>query len=82
MTDHFIIAAAGDRVIAFHVDRAVGLVDIAERDVEDARKVTAASEYLDGIVKMADGLILIHDPATFLSRAEGGALDAALEKLA
>jgi len=77
-SDHIIIVAAGDRVVAFLVDRAVGLVDVLERDVEEAGKVTAASEYLDGIVKMPDGLILIHDPATFLSRAEGAALDAAL----
>ena len=79
MSDHIIIAAAGSRVVAFQVDRAVGLADVPEHHVEEARKVTVAAEYVDCIVSMPDGLILIHDPAVFLSRAEGSALDRAMD---
>jgi len=78
ITDHFVVARAGKRVVAFQADRALGLFDVAEKDVENAKMVTPSAEYLEGIVKMPDGLVLIHDPATFLSRAEGVALDAAM----
>lgn len=78
VSDHLIVAAAGARVVAFQVDRAVGLVEVPERSIAEAREVTQAAEYVDCVIVMPDGLILIHDPATFLSRSEGRALDAAL----
>jgi len=78
ISDHMIIATAGSRVVAFQADRAVGLVEVQGLDVETAREVTAAAEYLDCIIAMPDGLILIHDPAVFLSHAEGASLDAAM----
>jgi purine-binding chemotaxis protein CheW len=81
ISDHMIIASAGARVFAFQVDRAVGLVEVMEQDIETARGVTAASAFLDCIVAMPDGLILIHDPALFLSLAEGSSLDAAMARL-
>lgn len=77
-SDHFIIALAGGRIAAFHADRAVGLVDVGAQDVETATAATSATEYLDGIVKLPDGLVLIHDPASFLSGAESAGLDRAL----
>jgi len=78
VSDHMIIATAGSRVVAFQADRAVGLVEVMDKDIEQARKVTPAAEYLDCIIAMPDGLILIHEPAVFLSHAEGASLDAAL----
>jgi hypothetical protein len=35
-------------------------------------------DYVDGVAKLADGTILIHDLATFLSLEEAARLDAAL----
>jgi purine-binding chemotaxis protein CheW len=78
ITDHFVVAWAGERIVAFQADRAVGFFDATEKDVEDAKGVTPVAEYLSGIVKMPDGLVLIHDPATFLSRAEERELAVAL----
>jgi len=78
VTDHFVIARAGARTVALHADRAIGLLEVAESNVEEAKKVTPAAEYVEGIVKMPDGLVLIHDPATFLSTAESERLDEAL----
>ena len=78
--NHFVVARAGERTVAFLADQALGLFDVAEDAVEKAKEVTPSAEYLEGIVKMPDGLVLIHDPATFLSRAEEVALDIAMRE--
>jgi len=78
VTDHFIVARAGERIVALQADQAIGLYEVAEGDIEEAKRVTPAAEYVEGIVKMPDGLVLIHDPATFLSTAESERLDEAL----
>jgi purine-binding chemotaxis protein CheW len=77
-TDHFLIAQAGERVVALRVDRATDLVQLGEADVEDAKGVVPGAEYVAWMARHADGLILIHDLRTFLSRAESDALAEAL----
>jgi len=78
VSDHFVVVRAGERVCAIQADRAVGLVEVSSQDVESAKAVTPSVEYLEGIVKMPDGLVLIHDPVSFLSRAEEALLDVAM----
>ena len=76
--DHLVFADAGSRVVGFRVDRALDIVYVSEDRVEAARSVTPAAEYIEGFAKLDDGLVLIHDPASFLSRAESAKLDEAL----
>ncbi len=77
-TDHLIVASIGDRRVALRVDRAIELVQCAASDVEDARGVVPGVEYVAGVAKLPDGLVLIHDLRTFLSAAEATALAASL----
>jgi purine-binding chemotaxis protein CheW len=77
-TDHLIVARLEDRRFALRVDRAVDVIAVARGEVEDGREAIPGSEYVAGILKLHDGLILIHDLRTFLSAEEATALDEAL----
>lgn len=76
-TDHLILAWAGPRLVAIRADRALELAQIDGDKVEDSDAV-GGSQYLAGVAKLGDGLVLIHDLQTFLAQAEVVALDQAL----
>jgi purine-binding chemotaxis protein CheW len=75
LTDHLLVATARERIVALHVDRVIGLMPIADGVIEDARHSVSTAEYVAGVAKLPDGLILIHDLATFLSQAEAEELE-------
>lgn len=74
-TDHLIVAWAGPRLVALRVDRALDLARLEAGDVEDAKAVVPGADYVAGVAKLPEGLVLIHDLRTFLSQAEAAALD-------
>lgn len=74
-TDHLVIARASERVVALRVDRAADILTLAAHQIEDIGAVAPASEYVAGVAKLPDGLLLIHDLASLLSDAEAEALD-------
>jgi purine-binding chemotaxis protein CheW len=76
--DHFIVARAGGRLAALHVDRAVELIRLEAADLEDARGLAAGVECVAWVARTPHNLVLIHDLATFLSRAEAAALEEVL----
>jgi purine-binding chemotaxis protein CheW len=77
--DHFILVRTSSRVAALHVDTVTDLVDVDDRATTDStRQVTGAAE-VAGVATLPDGLVLIHDVETFLSRAESDTLSAALD---
>lgn len=76
--DHLVLAWAGDRLVALRVDRALDLVRLGADVVEDAQRLTPGAEYVAGVAKLPEGLVLIHDLRTFLSEAEATALGEAL----
>jgi purine-binding chemotaxis protein CheW len=76
--DHFIVARAGERLVALHVDRATDLVRLNAADLEAARGLVPGTEYVAWVAKVPNNLVLIHDLPTFLSRAEAAVLDEAL----
>ncbi len=75
--DHFIVARAGQRVVALRVDRAVDLVRLEPADVEEAGAVVPGVEYVGWVARLPHDLVLIHDLRTFLSQDEAAALDGA-----
>jgi purine-binding chemotaxis protein CheW len=76
--DHLIIARAGPRIVALHVDRADDLRTIDAAAVEEPHTHLRSPNFVSGVVAVEDGLILIHDLATFLSEAEAEALEQAV----
>ena len=77
-SQHFIVADAGPRRVALRVDSAMDLVAVTEDAIESAARATPGARYTEGIARLADGLIVIHDLERFLSLDEGREVDAAL----
>jgi purine-binding chemotaxis protein CheW len=75
---HFVVAHAANRVVALRVDQAIELLAVEESAIESAALVAPGSDYVAGIAKLPDGLIVIHDLDRFLSLEESSSLDAAL----
>lgn len=73
--DHLILAWAGPRLVAIRADRALDLARVEAGDIEDATTVVPDADYVSGVAKLSDGLVLIHDLRTFLKEAEAVALD-------
>lgn len=78
--DQFLIVRAAGRVLALVIDDAQGLVECQPGDVEQADGSVPGLEQFGGVVRLPDGLLLIHDLAQFLSRHDELALDQALER--
>ena len=79
LSNQLIIANTSRRAVALLVDEVSGVVEISEREMIEAGKILPDMDYVEGIVKLEDGLILIHDLNTFLSIEEEKALDDAMK---
>jgi purine-binding chemotaxis protein CheW len=62
------------------VDEVRGIIKQAQEEVVPAEVVLPGVNYVEGVVKLEDGMILIHDLDGFLSLEEEKALDRALKK--
>lgn len=77
--DQMMIAHTARRALCIVVDAVTGVLEYSPQQSAEAREVLPDLRYVDGVVKLADGLILIHDLDTFLSLEEETALDRAME---
>ena len=80
LSDQLLIIKTVRRTIAFTVDNVDGVINIARDQCADAESVIPGREYVKGVVKLEDGMILIHDPDTFLSLEEECAIDEAIKE--
>jgi purine-binding chemotaxis protein CheW len=76
--DHFIIAQTQRRKVALVADYVAEIRELADREMESTRQSLPFVEYLQGVAKIEDNLILIYDLDRFLSLDEERILDAAL----
>ena len=79
LSDQLVIAHTTRRPVALVVDAVTGVLEYSGREAVGARDIVPGMEYVEGVVKMADGLVLIHDLDRFLSLDEVTALDRAIE---
>jgi purine-binding chemotaxis protein CheW len=77
-SDHFIVASAGPRGVILHVDGATHLALLDETSIQPSQSLGPSATYVAGVAMLEDGMVLIHDLATFLSDAEAASLDEAL----
>jgi len=80
LSDQLIIAHTSRRTVALVADAVSGVIERSEQEVIAAEKVLPGIEYVEGVVKLEDGMILIHDLNKFLSLEEEQALDNAMKK--
>lgn len=78
LSDQLIIARTSRRAVALVADAVTGVIDVPGEKVTAGGEVVPGLEYVEGVARLEDGLILIHDLAAFLSLDEEQALDEAL----
>ena len=76
ISDQFMIAHTSRRRVALVVDAVFGVIE--RTDVISMQKVVPGIEYVEGIVDLDDGMILIHDLDKFLSLEEERTLNQAM----
>lgn len=79
LTDQIVIAHTARRAVALVVDAVTGVLEYPEQEAVAARDILPDAEYVEGVVKLKDGLILIHNLDQFLSLEEETSLHRALE---
>ena len=78
--DQFIIARARFLTVALVVDATHGVVEVHDADLIASDAIPVETEYVAGVTRTKDGLVLIHDLDTFLSPGEERVLLTALEQ--
>lgn len=76
--EHFIITRAGMRVVALRTDRALGVAQLQAEQIERLGGNVSGTRFVTRLAKTTEGLLLIHDPACFLSELENDVLEEAL----
>ncbi len=79
--DFLILARTSRREIAFTADTVTGVMDCPATEIIAAEKIVPGLEYLQGVMRLNDGLIFIHDLDRFLSLDEEKSLADALQGL-
>jgi purine-binding chemotaxis protein CheW len=78
LRDQLILARTSRRPVALVVDAVGGVVERTAKQATPAESIVSGTEYVEGVVKLADGLVLIHNLETFLSLEEETKLGKAL----
>ncbi|PYV88145.1 MAG: chemotaxis protein CheW [Acidobacteria bacterium] len=78
LTDLFIMARTSKRNVVLVADAVNGLVERSERDVVTAEEILGELECVEGVMKLDDGLVFIHDLERCLSLEEERMLDDAM----
>ncbi len=77
LADKLVIAQTSRRAIAILVDAVHGVIEYPEQNIITAEDILSNMEYIGGVVKSIDGMVLIHDIDKFLSLDEEEALNKA-----
>lgn len=78
LSDRLIVARTSRRPVALLVAAVFGVIDCAQAQITAAGRILTHAQYVEGVVKLDDGLVLIHDLDTFLSPLEETQLQQAL----
>ncbi|HEV2674426.1 MAG TPA: chemotaxis protein CheW [Aliidongia sp.] len=79
LNDHLIVARTPGRSLVLLVDRVDDAIECTAADVTAATEILPGMDYVEGVAKLPDGTVLIHDLATFLSLDEATTLEAACD---
>jgi purine-binding chemotaxis protein CheW len=79
LTDQLAIARTRFRPVAFVVDQAEGVVERPASAIVSAAHLSSGLAHIRGVVRLADGLAVIHDLDQFLSIDDAHALEEALQ---
>jgi purine-binding chemotaxis protein CheW len=77
-TDQFILARTLRRDVALVADVASGVFELPAGDVIDSAQILPDLKQIEGVIQLADGMVLIHNLDRFLSVDEERALEHAM----
>ena len=81
LDDQMIIATTAKRTVALIVDSVDDVIEIPREKIIAAEQILPELEYVEGVMKTEDGMVLIHDLERFLSLPEEKKLDEAMGAL-
>jgi purine-binding chemotaxis protein CheW len=73
-----IVVNSSGRLVVLVVDSVTDVISCSEPDITSASAIAPNMEYVEGVARLKDGMILIHDLTRFLSLEEKTALEQAL----
>jgi purine-binding chemotaxis protein CheW len=79
LTDQLVVAHTARRPVALVADAVLDVIAYAAQSLIAAENILPKVDYVEGVVKLTDGLILIHDLDKFLSLEEENSLAHVLE---
>lgn len=81
LSDRLIIAHTSRRDVVLVVDTVVGVIERSDLEVISADTILPGLEYVQGVTRFEDGMVLIHNLEKFLSFEENEALDHAIRQM-
>jgi purine-binding chemotaxis protein CheW len=78
--DQFLVARTARRAVALVVDEAQEVIQRSQAEIIGSAQIVPGLEQFQGVVRLDDGLVLIHDLEKFLSLDEARALDEAINQ--
>lgn len=78
LNGQIILARTARRSIAFVTDSVNGIIERSAEEVISSEKVIPGLEYVEGVIKLKDGLILVNDIDSFFMLEEEKDLDKAI----
>jgi purine-binding chemotaxis protein CheW len=78
LSDHLIVARTGARTVALVVDCVAGVIERSPVEGVPMERILQGLDFVASVMKLADGLIVIHDLETFLSLEEQQILERVL----
>jgi purine-binding chemotaxis protein CheW len=82
LNGQLIVADTGTRCVALVVTSVTGVIERTVEEVTEAEKIVPGAQYVEGISKLEDGIVFIHNVDRFLSKKEDQQLDGLLARAA
>jgi purine-binding chemotaxis protein CheW len=80
LSDQLIVADIASGSVALVVDAVTGVVERASEEITETEKIVPGAEHVEGIAKLEEGMLFIHNLDLFLSQPEESQLHDALAK--
>ena len=81
LNDKIILSQTSKRPVGIMVDSVVNVIEYSKQEVIIPEKILSGIGYVEGVVKLEDGLTLIHNIDSFLSLEEEKMLNHAMKKI-
>ena len=78
--DWFLLAHTARHTVVLVVDESEGVVERTQAEVVLSTQIVPGLDHFPGVLRLDDGLVLIHDLERFLSLDEARALDEAMDE--